>query len=324
MIIDSDIINLHWINGGYLSITSLKKLGALNKPIVWTLHDMWAFTGGCHYSLDCKKFQSQCNNCPSLKNAGDQDLSNKIFNQKKFFQDINLTLVTCSKWLKQEAEQSKLFCSKRVENIPNPLDIEFYRPISIKDARHKLRLSENKFYILFGAMNIVDLRKGFDKLLHSLNKLAEELPDYKNQIEVMVFGKANEKLLNSIPYKRHYFGNLKNEDDIVAVYNSADIFVAPSIQDNLPNTVLESLSCGTPVVAYNVGGFPDMINHLKNGYLAEPGSIEDLTEGIKRYLTNEKDYQSQSTYAREKVEKYFNQNEIARKYIQLYGSLIKH
>lgn len=320
---ESDIINLHWINGGFLSLNSLKKLGALNKPIVWTLHDMWAFTGGCHYSLECEKFWSECKNCPTLKNSGEKDLSNKIFYQKKFFENMNITIVTCSKWLMHEAKKSALVGNLKVENIPNPLNTDVYKPADRKIAREKLGLNENRFYILFGAMNIVDVRKGFDKLLQSLKKLSEELPESKNEIEILIFGKANEKLLNNIPYKRHYFGNLKNEDDIVAVYNSADIFVAPSVQDNLPNTVLESLSCGTPVVAFDVGGFPDMIDHLKNGFLAKSGSSEDLAEGIRWYLTNKQDYTNQSTYARNKVEMYFNQTEIANKYINLYRSLIQ-
>ncbi|MCU0414204.1 MAG: glycosyltransferase [Ignavibacteriaceae bacterium] len=169
----SDIINLHWINGGFLSLDTLKKLGKLGKPIVWTLHDMWAFTGGCHYSLDCRKFESSCGNCPSLKFSGEKDASNKIFSHKIFFSELNLTIVTCSKWLKQETEKSLILGQKRVENIPNPIDTEIYQKYDTSTTRRKLGLADEKFYILFGAMNTKDERKGFKFLIESLKSLTQ-------------------------------------------------------------------------------------------------------------------------------------------------------
>ena len=318
----SDIVHLHWINGGYLSLSSLKKLKQINKPIVWTLHDMWAFTGGCHYSLECRKFEKECNYCPSLRYKGKNDTSNRIFHGKSFFEELNLTFVTCSNWLKLEAEKSQLLKGKRVMNIPNTLDTNLYKPLDEKAARNKLGLKKDKIYILFGAMNIVDERKGFKHLLGGLTKLASELDNKKDEIEIIIYGKANEKLLDSIPFKRNYFGNFKNEEDIIYCYNAADIFIAPSLQDNLPNTVLESLSCGTPVVAYNVGGLPDMIDHLNNGYLAEANSVEDLTNGLKWYLKNKSNVESLSLNARNKVIKNFSQKIVAGKYEELYRSLI--
>lgn len=319
----SDIIHLHWVNGGYLSLSSINKLKQLNKPIVWTLHDMWGFTGGCHYSLDCRNFESECQICPSLKNAGKNDVSNKTFHNKVFFEELNLTIVTCSKWLKLEAEKSQLIGKKRIVNIPNTLDTNLYKILDKEVARKKLGLKQDKIYILFGAMNIVDERKGFTHLLGSLTKLASELINKKDEIEIIVFGKANEKLLDNIPFKRNYFGNFKNEDDIISCYNAADIFIAPSLQDNLPNTVLESLSCGTPVVAYNVGGLPDMIDHLSNGYLADANSMEDLTNGIIWYLKNKSNVESLSYNARDKVVNNFSQKIVAGKYEELYRSLIQ-
>lgn len=324
LIINSDVINLHWINGGFLSLDTLKKIGKLGKPIVWTLHDMWAFTGGCHYSLDCWKFENECNYCPSLKHAGKHDTAYKIFSEKKFFKELNLTIVTCSKWLKLEAERSTLLGEKKILNIPNPLDTEFYKPSDIILSRKKLGLSERKIYVLFGAMNLIDERKGFKYLLKSLNKLASDSPGTKETIEILAFGKANDEIIQSIPYKCHYFGNLKSEDEVIACYNSADIFIAPSLQDNLPNTVVESLSCGTPVVAYDIGGLPDMIDHLKNGYLAQANSVEDLVNGIKWYLNNKGNYDQLRFNAREKAVKNFSQVVVARKYKELYTSRIQN
>lgn len=176
LILNSDIIHLHWINGGYLSLNSIEKLKQLNKPIVWTLHDMWAFTGGCHYSLDCRKFEKSCSDCPSLKFSGKKDTSHRIFNNKSFFSELNLTVVSCSKWLKQEADKSILLGEKKAVNIPNPVDTDLYKPMDIKVARNKLGLSEDKIYILFGAMNLIDERKGFKYLLKSLHKLVSDSP----------------------------------------------------------------------------------------------------------------------------------------------------
>jgi len=320
----SDIINLHWVNGGFLSLNALKKIGNLGKPIVWTLHDMWAFTGGCHYSLDCRKFESYCSNCPSLKFSGNKDHSYSVFKDKRFFSDVNLTIVTCSKWLKQEAEKSTLLTKKKVINIPNPIDTDLYKPQDVTQSRKKLGLIEDKIFILFGSMNLVDERKGFKYLIESLIRLASDSPDTKKIIEILVFGKANGRIFSDVPYQIHYFGNLKSEAEIISCYNSADIFLAPSLQDNLPNTVLESLSCGTPVIAYNVGGLPDMVDHLKNGYLARVSSVEDLTNGIKWYLNNRSDSGSLRFTARDKVIKFFSKEIAAVKYRELYENLIKY
>jgi glycosyltransferase involved in cell wall biosynthesis len=185
-------------------------------------------------------------------------------------------------------------------------------------------LNENKIYILFGAMNLIDERKGFKYLLKSLNELASDSPVTRDRIEILVFGKANNEMIKSIPYKCHYFGNIKTEEEVIACYNSADIFIAPSLQDNLPNTVVESLSCGTPVVSYNVGGLPDMIDHLENGYLAQARSVEDLVNGINWYLDNRANVNQLRIKARNKAEKYFSQGAVARQYKELYSSLIQN
>ncbi len=323
-VVSSDVINLHWINGGFLSLNALKNLGKLGKPLVWTLHDMWAFTGGCHYSLDCRKFTEACCDCPSLRLSGKKDTSQRIFNNKSFFSELNLTIVTCSEWLKQEADKSILLGEKKVVNIPNPVNIELYKPTEINIMRKKLGLNENKIYILFGAMNLIDERKGFKYLLKSLNKLASDSPVTRDRIEILVFGKANNEMIKSIPYKCHYFGNIKSEEEVIACYNSADIFIAPSLQDNLPNTVVESLSCGTPVVAFNVGGLSDMIDHLENGFLAQSGSVEDLVNGINWYLDKRANINQIRNKARDKAVKNFSQHVVARQYKELYNSLIQN
>ena len=322
LIQNADIINLHWINGGFLSLQSLNELKKLGKPIVWTLHDMWAFTGGCHYNLGCEKFLTACSNCPPLKFSGDADLSSKVFNEKRVtFKDFNLTLVTCSKWLAAETKRSELLKDKRIENIPNPVDIEVYKPIGKNESRKILKLPSDKFLILFGSMNTKDERKGLTYLLDSLSHLKKNNSDLDSKTELIVFGSFDKDLLTRIPFKVNSFGRFNNENEIVACYNAADIFVAPSLQDNLPNTVIESISCGTPVVAFDVGGIPDLVEHKRNGYLSASQSIEDLANGILWFYNNE-NAEEYSINARNKAVEYFNPGLVGKKYLQLYESLI--
>lgn len=320
---EADVINLHWINGGFLSLKSIYNLGKLNKPVVWVLHDMWAFTGGCHYNVECEKFINKCHNCPSLKSPGEKDKSSKIFREKeKLIKDINLTIVTPSIWLSEEAKRSELFKDKRIENIPYPIDLDVYKPVQKTEARNKLNLPKNKFLILFGSMTVKDERKGFNFLIESLKLFADKNRDVKNNIELIVFGSAGKEQLDSIPFRVNYFGRFKNESEIVSCYNSADVFMAPSLQDNLPNTVLESIACGVPVLGFNIGGLPDMVEHMKNGYLAELKSVNDLEKGIEWFYDKRNQMDELSKYAREKAVSSFNQTAISEKYLNLYKSLI--
>lgn len=321
LIKDADIINLQWINGGFLSLKSLERIGKLGKPIVWTFHDMWAFTGGCHYVGDCEKFIAECRSCPALKISSYEDLSNKIFNQKQsIFEKLNLTIVTTSRWLANETSRSKLLKEKRVEVIPTPINSEKYKPTDLKEAREKFSLDSEKKIILFGAMNANDERKGFRYLIEALNILKAKSKNL--EIELAVFGKLDDSVLAKVPFKVNQLGKLKNEEEIVSAYNSADVFVAPSLEDNLPNTIMESMSCGTPVVAFNAGGIPDMIDNNQNGILAKLKSSAELAEGILKILSDDELRKRMSEESRKKVLKNFNSELVVKKYKELYNNLI--
>lgn len=320
---NSDVINLHWINGGFLSLSSLHKLGELHKPVVWTLHDMWAFTGGCHYSSGCEKFLNNCSNCPSLFFKSDNDISNKIFNEKiKLFENLNLTIIACSTWLAKTAAKSRLFKNKKIYAIPNPLDISLFKPTEKMSARRILKLPSDKKLILIGAMNLKDKRKGFRFLIEALDIINRLNSKSNKQIELVVFGKLDENSLDKIPFKVHQLGKLKTEDKILMAYNSADVYVAPSLEDNLPNTIMEAMACGVPVVAFNVGGIPDMIDHMQNGILAEIKSSEDLAKGINLLLEDKELREKFSAASREKVVNNFNQKLVAEKYLEVYKSIL--
>lgn len=323
LIKNADIINLHWINGGFLSLNSLVKISQLNKPIVWTLHDMWVFTGGCHYNSDCFKFQIECSDCPSLLFKSENDLSFKIFNaKKKIFADLKLTIVTCSKWLAKEASQSALLNDKKVIVIPNSIDLNVYAQINKIESRQKINLPVDKKLILIGAMNLKDHRKGFNYLLRALNLLVDSNKEISDKFELVVFGKFDKNVTSQIPLKINQLGKLKNTEEIVMAYNAADIYVAPSLQDNLPNTIMEAMACGIPVVAFNVGGIPDMIDDGVNGILVKLKSSEDLAKAIEKILLDENLNKKFGDAARQKILNNFNQNIVAAKYYELYKSLL--
>ncbi|MBN1250938.1 MAG: glycosyltransferase family 4 protein [Bacteroidales bacterium] len=320
---NADVIHIHWFNQGFLSINNLKQILDLNIPVVLTLHDMWAFTGGCHYSSDCLSYKNTCGNCKFLKKNGDNDLSHKILQKKlKLYSKHNISIVTCSKWLKEKAQESTLLNKFKIINIPNPINQEIYLKKENDDLKRKLNLPLNKKLILFGSANIMDERKGFHYLKEALLDLNSDSANYKNEIELVVFGKSNSEYLNSIPFIYHDLGIIKDENTIVDIYNIADLFVLPSLEDNLPNTIMESLACGTPVVAFNTGGIPEMINHRQNGYIAEYKSITDLKEGIK-YLISHKNIEVLSKKAIIKVNEEYNEKIVARQYSSLYKSIIK-
>ncbi|MFC3809552.1 glycosyltransferase [Lacihabitans lacunae] len=313
-LLEYDLIHLHWINFGFLSLNNLEKIFELNKPIVWTLHDMWPFTGGCHYSGTCENFKTNCGNCePFLRNHFKNDLSNKIFLKKqKIYKDKNIYFVGCSKWISNLAKSSNLLPKRHIFNIPNPINNGVFKKLNRERLREKYNLNPDKNYILFLAMNTEDERKGFKYFIDSIFLLR----NINIEFEILVVGKINSPLLKtSINLPKTI-----SEDILCEYYNLADVFIAPSLQDNLPNTIVESLSCGTPVVSFNIGGIPEIIDHLETGYLAKYKDSKDMAEGIKWCFENS------TNDLREKcikisIEK-FNESKVALKYQSLYNDII--
>jgi glycosyltransferase involved in cell wall biosynthesis len=315
-----DIINLHFVSAGYLQIETIAKF---NHPIVWTLHDMWSFTGGCHYNQECDRYISSCGACPQLGSERDWDLSRWIWKRKaNAWKNISLTIVTPSVWLAKCAKESSLFRDRRVEVIPYGIDLNLYRPINKKVARELLKLPQDKQLILFLSLRATsDKRKGFHLLQPALKQLSQT--GWQEKLEIMVVGASQSEKSPELGLKSHYLGTLNDSLTLALAYSAADVFVAPSVQDNLPNTVLEAISCGTPCVAFNIGGMPDMIEHQKNGYLAEPYKIEDLVRGVVWTLENQERYQKLSHRAREKAEQEFALEIQARRYESLFSEILE-
>lgn len=313
---EADILHLHWINKGFLSFDSLKKLIALNKPIVWTLHDMWPFTGGCHYSAECTNYQEQCGNCFLLKNPKQNDLSSKIWHKKMaLFSKANLHLVTCSAWLKSIATTSSLLSNFKVQNIPNTIDLELYRPAE--------KVERKKSTILFQAMNINDKRKGLKYFLEALKIIEKEYVDFSKSIELVIFGKDTRSQIDDLSFDVNYLGLLKSQQEIIDAYHQSDLFVIPSLEDNLPNTIMEAMACGVPVVGFETGGIPEMVAHKKTGYIATQKDSRNLAEGIIWALENKDRQKELAQNARRKAEEDYAHSVVSRQYKDVYESILK-
>lgn len=314
-----DIINIHWVNNGFLQIETLNRF---SQPLVWTLHDMWPFTGGCHYAYNCDRYMNSCGSCPQLKGFDSFDLSRWVWNRKnRSWGDLALTIITPSSWLAECARKSSLFNKLRVEVIPNGLDIDVYKPVRVN--RSELNLPEDKQFILFGAMNATsNPRKGFHLLQQVLGELGKTR--LRNDVELLVFGSSQTGNGIEFGFKCHYLGKYEDSDLLAQIYSAADVFVAPSIQDNLPNTVIEAMACGTPCVAFDSGGMVDLVDHKKNGYLAKPFDIQDFVNGISWILHSNSNQSRELTHnARKKVEKNFTQQLQAERYLSLFIDVLE-
>ncbi len=318
--INPDIINLHWINAGYLQIETITRF---NKPLVWTLHDMWPFTGGCHYSNDCDRYTISCGICPQLGSNRDWDLSRWVWQRKaKAWKNTNLTIVALSSWLGKCARDSSLFKDLRIELIPNSLDTQQYRPINRQVARDILNLPQDKQLVFFGSLKATsNERKGFHLLQPALQDLSKS--EWKDRLELVIFGSSQPENPPEFGFKTHYLGTFNDDLSLALVYSAANVFVLPSVQDNLPNTIMEAIACGTPCVAFKIGGIPDLIEHEKNGYLAQPYKTEDLAQGIAWVLENEERHQKLSFRAREKVEQEFTMEIQSRRYLSLFAEILE-
>lgn len=276
---EADVLNLHWVNHGYFGLSALEKLFSLQKPVIWHMHDYWAFTGGCHYPADCLNFLKGCGSCPALIGSSTNDVSRKIFSRKRAIFEINPpVLVGASAWLTTEAAKSALVTATKTQtqHIFNPIDLDYYAPGDKATARSQMGLSINQNFLLFAAMNTEDPRKGFAQLKAALKAVATDL---SATTELLVAGKANQQFENYSTFKVHFLGSL-NQAEMRQAYQAADAFIIPSLEENLPNTVLESLACGTPVAGFKAGGIPEMVIDGQNGYLAEVGDALGLAHAI--------------------------------------------
>jgi glycosyltransferase involved in cell wall biosynthesis len=318
----ADIIHLHWVNHSFLNPKHLAQLAKLNKPIVWTFHDSNAFTGGCHVRYTCDHYQQQCGNCPLLKAESPDDHSHTIWLQKnEAYQKLDINIVAPSTWMEASVKLSSLMGDRPIHQIPNTLETEIFKPQNKKQAKEQAGLNPGKFIFLTGFMpSRKDMHKGTQYLLDSLDILKQRLGDKADQIELVVFGNRNTEDVPEFPFKTTFLGTINNDEKLATCYAAADAFLIPSLEDNLPYTVMESLACGTPVVAFTTGGIPDMVRHEYNGYLAQYRSAESFADGME-WVIHHADKDKLQYQARLIVMDRFAERIVAAKHIQVYQKL---
>lgn len=310
---DCDIVNLHWIGLEMLSISDIAKI---NKPIVWTFHDMWPFSGAKHITFPTQNLLKN-NNSSLLNHLIKFDLDKWVLNRKRKYWTKKFNIVSPSLWLYNNIKKSDLFQSYPVTIIPNPIDVNFWKPIDMVFSRKQFNLALDKKIILFGAMGgASDPNKGFDLLSSALKHLKLLWPG----CELVVFGQSKPKVDFNFNFPVHYLGRLNDDVSLRLIYSAADVMVVPSRIENLPNTAIESMCCGTPVVGFNNSGLLDIVDHLRDGYLAKAFDTFDLANGIAHVIGENSKLLSES--ARKSAVKNFSHHIIAMKYIELYRHIL--
>lgn len=316
---EADVIHLHWVNQGFLSLKGIRRIIESGKPVVWTLHDEWPFTGICHYSGTCTNYQTACHDCPMLADGGGKnDLSARTFRAKQqMLRGAHIIFVTCSHWLEKLARQSALLIGQEVTCIPNTINSNIFRPAEQVKMRLQCNLPIDKKLLLFGSLKTTDPRKGIDYLIEACRILKEKHEALAAQTGIVVVGNKADQIRELFPFPVYAIDYVNDEKQMARLYNTVDCYVTPSLEDNLPNTIMEALSCGIPCVGFNVGGIPEMISHRKNGYLAEARNAEDLAEGIRFVLENEQPEQLKANAIHTALTNYGETN-VTSRYIAVY------
>lgn len=321
----ADVIHLAWINQGMLSLSSIRKILKSGKPVVWTMHDLWPLSSICHLTLGCDKFKTHCHQCQYLPNGGsNKDLSYVVWERKRrTYQHNNISFVTCSRWLSSEAKASGLIDKPSVDTIPNPINTTIFCRKDKHEARKILELPADKRLILFAAQRATNVNKGMDYLIEACQKLTSQHSDMRDNTAVVILGGHAEEFEGRFDMPVFPLGYINDEHIMVEVYNACDVFVLPSLSENLPNTIMEAMACGTPCVGFNVGGIPEMIDHQRNGYVARYKDSTDLAKGI-HWILDEADHEELSRKAVHKVAIEYSQQSVAMRYIEVYNQAMAY
>jgi len=312
--LSADVVHLHWVSG----LVSTRVLRKIKKPVVWTLRDMWPFTGGCHHSLECDRYTKSCGSCPQLRSTRERDLTRFILRHKQASLPENIRIVGISRWMSDCASKSAVFRECQVTTISNNIDTRLFSPLPKKLAKQALGLDEDQKIVLVGARNVASVYKGFDLFLEAVGGMTKE------NIRVVLFGNAEEGVLDALGVPTTNLGFLSDAIALRLAYSAADVFVVPSRVDAFGKTLVEAMSCGTPVVCFNATGPKDIVEHRLNGYLAEPFSPVDLAHGIQWVLDQPSEtYAEMCRSARMRAELCFDSQVIAKEYLALYHDALR-
>lgn len=310
---DADIVNFHWVNG----LINIKAMKNIDKPIVWTIRDMWPMTGGCHHAqITCKRFEKRCGLCPHLNSKNYKDLSYGILENKiKYYPTNNLTVIGVSNWISQRAKKSNVFKNVPIYTINNGLDQKVFFPSNKKKLKKNFNLPLNKKILLIGAQNLSEFYKGFHLFLASLKKIKSR------NFHILSFGEMGNLKIDGFNHTN--LGFIKNDKLMREIYSVVDVYISPSLMESFGKSVLEAMACGTPCVIFKNTGSADIVTHKVDGYVSKFMDINDLARGID-WILNNANKKKLSKNAIKKVNTKFNINHIAMKYEKLYRKILEN
>jgi glycosyltransferase involved in cell wall biosynthesis len=316
---ESDVIQLHWVSG-FVDYEGFFSALPAGKPLVWTMHGMEAFTGGCYYDNDCGKFSGECGACPQVGSQSDSDLTRQVWKRKREIYSRlgveQLHIVTPSRWLSEEVKRSSLLGSFPCTVIPNAVDTDVFVPRNRAVARDVVGVPLEAKVVLFLADGLHVRRKGLDLLVEALSRMRA-----MDNLLLVSLGPGQPSGVDGIRHLR--FEAVNNDRFLSFVYSAADVFVTPSLQDNLPNTLLESIACGTPAVGFEVGGIPDVIRPGQTGLLAKAGEVDDLQRAIGEILENSERLKVMGLNCRTVAVEEYALEVQARRYLKLYNESVE-
>ena len=309
----ADIVHLHWING----LVRIGMLGRVTRPMVWTLRDMWPFTGGCHYAMDCQRYTEACGRCPQLRSDSEHDLTFKLLRRKQKSLPRHMRIIGISQWLSGCARRSAVFRDHEISTISNNVDTRAFTPLAKTDARRALGLSDAKKIVLVGAQDAAEFYKGFELFLDALSHLD------RDSVQVVLFGGQGSAIPDTLGIQSTHLGYLSDTDALRSAYSAADVFVAPSRMDAFGKTLVEAMACETPVVCFDATGPKDIVEHRMDGYKAEPFDAADLARGIRWVVEQApEDHATLCRLARKNAEQRFDSRVIATQYEAVYRQAI--
>jgi glycosyltransferase involved in cell wall biosynthesis len=313
-----DIIQLHWVSN-FLNYRRFFQNVPGEVPLVWRFADMNPLTGGCHYDGDCGRFAESCGECPKLQSHNENDLSRAIWERKKsglaHLPSNRLHIVALNSWMAEQVRRSSLFKRFECSIIPNGVDLEEFRPVPQGIAREALGIPAGRQVLAFVAESAANVRKGFHLLCGALEKLKT-----RSNLFLLIVGDSPHAQSLNVPALR--VGFVQSPLFLRQIYSAADLFAIPSLEDNQPNTVLEAMACGTPVVGFKAGGIPEMIDHGKTGLLVPRGDVQELALAIESLLNDERLRATMGTLARKRAEAVFSRDGQVRQYLELYSRLL--
>ncbi len=277
----ADIVHLHWVTDGFLTIETI---GRINKPIIWSLCDAWAFSGAEHYATQVSRERSQHGYLPINRNANDSgfDLDRWTWNRKKSHWTKPMHLLPASNWLTQATRESALMGDWPITQIPHTVNTNLFT-----SATERIKTNQQPVVLFIASAGVHDSRKGADLLIEALKD-----PAITQRLKVIIVGPSpsaqeEQQISSSLNHDMVFHGEARGDQELMDLYSHADITVVPSREDNMPIAAMESQSCGTPVVAFRIGGLPDIVDPTSSGYLAEPENTHDLAQGIMHVLSQD-------------------------------------